>query len=681
MGIDPKDVDALQKALNDAAGKASLLWTAFVTFELYLAIAFAAVTHRDLFLETPIKLPVLNVDLPLVGFFVVAPTVLVIFHFYVFLQLLALAKKAGDYDLLLRELVSVEADRQYIRQRLDPFLVLQFLAGPRDQRTGSTGLWLRLIAWITLVGAPVVILLQAQVTFLPYHNSWVLWWLRSAVIIVLIIVWYYWIQIRSSDRPIVLGVTSRLWQLVGWMATIFVAAFSVCVATFPGEWIDRLLPRVSFIPTSDLLDWSKPKDWASPHDLLFAGEINQVSSKPVSLFSDRLVLTDQNIVDIEKLDKVRVSLSLRGRDFNRAVLSRADLRKADFTGANLEAARIDGAKLEGAKFECADNLSKSDQESEQPHFLPRSQSWPADGCAWLRMADLSGAQMQGASFNRARLQGANFNGSNLQGANFSDARLQGSLLGHANLTGARFGAAKLQGAFMERSQIWAADFTGANLDIASLFESELQGANLSSASLRGARLDGAFIWHVTGTPGDSESMTWGRPTRFPEKDQRSRQPLKADQLDGWRKATLKLLSYHQLPELFRDVADLSAIDPRTTDTDLTPKSIWDKSKSLSLKEEMGSDPPVEIVVAAACGSEAAFQVLSSVSALYAYTGSQLRKMLADMKASGQCPGYLTLTAADFDRLAEGAKQADERTPEPPSESNKTQPDKPRKRKK
>jgi hypothetical protein len=71
MGIDPKDVDALQKALNDAAGKASLLWTTFVTFELYLAIAFAAVTHRDLFLETPIRLPVLNVELPLVGFFVV----------------------------------------------------------------------------------------------------------------------------------------------------------------------------------------------------------------------------------------------------------------------------------------------------------------------------------------------------------------------------------------------------------------------------------------------------------------------------------------------------------------------------------------------------------------------------------------------------------------------------------
>ena len=115
MPIDPRDVGELQSALNDAAGKASVLWTAFITFELYLAIAFGSVTHRDLFLETPIKLPVLNVDLPLVGFFVVASTVLVMFHFYVFLQLLMLAVKAKDYDALLKQEVSDTSDLQYLR--------------------------------------------------------------------------------------------------------------------------------------------------------------------------------------------------------------------------------------------------------------------------------------------------------------------------------------------------------------------------------------------------------------------------------------------------------------------------------------------------------------------------------------------------------------------------------------
>jgi hypothetical protein len=106
MPIDPKDVGELQRALDDVAGKASVLWTTFITFALYLAIAFGSIKHRELFLHTPIKLPLLNVDLPLVGFFVVAPTVLAIFHFYVFLQLLALAAKARYYDVLLRRVTS-----------------------------------------------------------------------------------------------------------------------------------------------------------------------------------------------------------------------------------------------------------------------------------------------------------------------------------------------------------------------------------------------------------------------------------------------------------------------------------------------------------------------------------------------------------------------------------------------
>ena len=60
MAIDPKDVGELEKALNDAAGEASVLWTTFITFQLYLAIAFGSETYRELFLETPTKLPLLN---------------------------------------------------------------------------------------------------------------------------------------------------------------------------------------------------------------------------------------------------------------------------------------------------------------------------------------------------------------------------------------------------------------------------------------------------------------------------------------------------------------------------------------------------------------------------------------------------------------------------------------------
>src|SRR5262249_27610057 len=210
---------------------------------------FGSVTHRDLFLETPIKLPLLNVDLPLVGFFMVAPAVLVILHFYVFLQLLGLANKAKDYNTLLAVDVPDVSDRQYVRQRLDVFPMLQFLAGPRNQRTGFLGFSLRLIAWITLVATPVLILLQGQVTFLPYHLWWIVWLQRLTVLIDLAVVWYCWVGLRSDNDPIG-WVPRKAKMYLGGAATLCVVIFSIYLATFPGEWLKTHLPELRYIPTT-----------------------------------------------------------------------------------------------------------------------------------------------------------------------------------------------------------------------------------------------------------------------------------------------------------------------------------------------------------------------------------------------------------------------------------------------
>ena len=302
MAIDPKDLGELQKALNEAAGKASVLWTTFITFQLYLAIAFGSVTHRDLFLETSIKLPLLNVDLALVGFFVVAPLLLLIFHFYLFLQLLGLASKAKDYNTLLVDEAPAASDQRYLRQRLDVFPILQFLAGPSDQRTGFSRS-LRLIAWITLVATPVLILLQAQVTFLPYHQWWIVWLQRVAVLIDLVLIWYFWLHLRSDDDPIK-GASRKAWIYLGAAVTLCVAIFSIYLATFPDEWLDEHLPELRYVPATWRPLWSKKDDWTSLHalhTLLFEGAVDPVSSQPSSVFSNRLVLTDQSfIVDPRK---------------------------------------------------------------------------------------------------------------------------------------------------------------------------------------------------------------------------------------------------------------------------------------------------------------------------------------------------------------------------------------------
>jgi uncharacterized protein YjbI with pentapeptide repeats len=452
VAIDPKDLGELQKALNEAAGKASVLWTTFITFQLYLAIAFGSVTHRDLFLETSIKLPLLNVDLSLIGFFVVAPLLLLIFHFYIFLQLVGLASKAKDYNTLLVDAAPAASDRRYLRQRLDVFPILQFLAGPSDQRTGFRGHSLRLMAWITLVATPVLILLQAQVTFLPYHREWIVWLQRVAVLIDLALIWYFWIHLRSDDDPIK-EVLRKPWIYLGGAGTLCVVIFSTYLATFPGERLAELLPSFRYIPTNWHSDWSNADDWTSLRALLFEGDVDEVSGRPRSIFSNRLVLTDQSfVIDRERLDKITISRSFRGRDLRLAVLYRTDLRKADFTGAQLQGAWLLGAQLQGAS-------------------LDRAQ---------LQGASLVAARLQGASLDRAQLQGASLNYARLQGASLNYARLQGAWLAFAQLQGASLFAAQLQGA--------------------SLDEAQLQGASLAEAQLLNAALVNALVWRAFGTP-------------------------------------------------------------------------------------------------------------------------------------------------------------------------------------
>jgi len=65
-----KDLKALCAAVVDAAGVGAGLWFNYLFVFLYLLIAVGSATYRDLFLENSVKLPFLNVDLPLVGFFI-----------------------------------------------------------------------------------------------------------------------------------------------------------------------------------------------------------------------------------------------------------------------------------------------------------------------------------------------------------------------------------------------------------------------------------------------------------------------------------------------------------------------------------------------------------------------------------------------------------------------------------
>jgi len=92
-----KDLEALRTAVVDAANVSGALWFSYLFVLLYLVIAVGSVTHRNLFFESPVKLPFLNVDLPLLGFFALGPLIFLVVHAYVLLHFAMLADKVGAF--------------------------------------------------------------------------------------------------------------------------------------------------------------------------------------------------------------------------------------------------------------------------------------------------------------------------------------------------------------------------------------------------------------------------------------------------------------------------------------------------------------------------------------------------------------------------------------------------------
>ena len=214
-------------------------------------------------------------------------------------------------------------------------------------------------------------------------------------------------RLRLSDFK---RVKVQAWLLVSFLPVLFV----VTIATFPGEWLDENLRPVRLIPTS-WPAWTLPSveaiqeagsGWATLHELLVAGEVNYVTGRPQSLWSNVLVLPN-----FEGWQPI--ALSLRGRSLEGAVLVGAHLRNADFTGAFLAGAKFTLADLREAKFGFDWSWRRR-----SPGFFPTGYKMSKDiGCAQLQGADFTLAQLQGASLARAQLQGVNFMHAQLQGAN------------------------------------------------------------------------------------------------------------------------------------------------------------------------------------------------------------------------------------------------------------------------
>jgi uncharacterized protein YjbI with pentapeptide repeats len=525
----PVNPYSLLDAVNASSDTAHMGWLLFLGLMTYLTIAVAGVSHKDLLLQTPVALPILQVSIQQVQFFQFAPVLLVLLHMGVVSQLVLVAKKTLEFDSAVQLLEASDRRTHPLRLELHNFFFVQAIAGPHRSRVMS--MFLHGMSWLTLVVLPVVLLLFIQIRYLPFHDAAITWVHRLALvadIIVLITIGIFLLRGESSfglavgrtarERPISFVTTATV-----FLATTF---FSFFVATIPGETLDRMSGTMMGKPAM-----------AAPAKIGTAVSGGSAEAKPgfmvgfalpflqprsdgslFGMFHRNLIATD-----LDFPGKSGETISLRGRDLRYAKLDRSNLASVDLTGADLDGASLIATDLSGAKLQCADlnELILSENRAAAVCTSARGANFSR---ASLKAARMSGIDMQGAKFEEAQMEGAELAYSVLTGSNFSSAHmervdmtggvhaegtnfliasLQGADLTGALLHGADFSSAAMQGVMLSHAQLYGAALRDADLEGADLNQSKLQGADLTGAKLRASDLRGASIWMAMPPTGDA----------------------------------------------------------------------------------------------------------------------------------------------------------------------------------
>jgi hypothetical protein len=432
-------IEASFKDLADDVNKTSAStrngWVFFLALQAYFFIALAGITHRDLLLDTPIPLPLLQVPIALQGFFLFGPVILVLIHMGILLQHVMLARQAREFHNRVANFEGRGLFRNHgVRVHLHPYVFTQLIAGP--QRSAFFAFFLALLSWLSLGILPVILLLDFQTTFLPYHDLRVIWAQRGFLILDIVMLTVFAVFIRYPALKFTAGFGRTIVERpVSVLISLFLAGgamfFSLSVATIPGERMDRAMSSVWPV---DIADARKDRGqtrqafWLTA--LLFEGAVDQLSGQPASTFGRNLVVTDADLVKDKAFDEGETSLNLRLRDLRYGIFDRTDLHQADFTGANLTQASLRETNLVEVKAEKA-NLRGADLWRAQM-FPSTSPGRPVTGII-LRDADL-----RGANLSQANLQGAILEGALLEGADFRGAKMDAEAAAEANRQGGKF---------------------------------------------------------------------------------------------------------------------------------------------------------------------------------------------------------------------------------------------------
>ena len=439
--VQTEKIEALLESVNSASQHVRNYYITFLLAGFYIAMIVWSTTDLMLLKDTPVKMPLLEVELPITGFYTFAPYFFLLLHFNLLLQFSLLADKVHRFDRAVIELTDSDS-RYYYYTRLFAFAFTQTLSG--RHHSPLLRFLLTLMVWISAIWLPLGILIGLQVGFLAYHDEEILSWQRIAIMLDLLVLFIFWPIIRSPDGngwhwilrasgisfiylwiisrlPTTLPKASKITRLLtqnnstensgnalfegglSLVTLIGIATFSWIIAVLPDSRQEQAVRDWLAENAPPSFDWESicPSKETSQHyfkltEYLFDGIYEskaQCSERPKdSVFNRNLVIREQLLIANElkaedEADLVSEDETVRQAALKKItgmILSGRDLRYADFSGSRLPKVNFIGA-------------------DEKPSDLSHANF----NFAMLINARMSHTKHQGATLFGAQLHGAN----------------------------------------------------------------------------------------------------------------------------------------------------------------------------------------------------------------------------------------------------------------------------------
>ncbi len=529
-----KHIEQLLESANSASQTVAALHVAFLAFVAYLGVIVWGTTHEDLLRISPVKLPILDVELPLTAFYNFVPWMVVLLHFNLLMQLELLSCKLWNLDRDLPD----NAYGQQVRDRLFIFPFTHLIAGRTEVLLIR---WLMsLVVGITVIALPLFILLAAEIRFLPFHDETITWsqrlavWVDATMLLALwpliaspkdramewwrhagfrlLGYWPAWLQyclvlgwnrltrsiqklsqgfpIRESvPRPILHTGTEPKGMIVLLLSVPLIVMLSV-IAVIPGS----ITVHKYYHPATVI----QPQTYIAEETSLYFEDwlIRKVPPSWLSVAAYRYDTVTCTSLPLSEKTEASILQVMLGPCawFNWGIFPRnLKLRETRLVpkevSLSLLTRAIDKNKaIRDIAFKEFDGLNLQNRDLRFADFFG----------AVLPKADLRHVQLQGAVLLKAKLQGViGWDKTQLQGAILGGTQLQGAGLIEADLRVADLRGADLQGADLSWANLQSADLRGADLQAANLQGAKLQGADLRGAKLQGANLREAILQGVS----------------------------------------------------------------------------------------------------------------------------------------------------------------------------------------